>query len=246
MSKAAKMSFSVIMLFFLSGCLYPSDQRAENQIPYPDQIQSVQQAVNQYQVDTGVLPIKTRDAETPIYQKYPVDFSLLVPRYIQSPPGNSFENGGVFQYVLVNVDEAPEVKLIDLTVMNDVRELQTRLNQYMRKNELAPIGEMVDTGLFTLRFDELGYKEPPRVRSPYFNNYLPLLIDNSGQVLLDYSIDLNMALLQDEDHLYEYGDDIRDILVEQSYFVPVFSIPYTIDEETGEPTYFMDRVYGRK
>ncbi|OLO42893.1 hypothetical protein BTR23_00750 [Alkalihalophilus pseudofirmus] len=244
MKKYIVMLKLTIGILFLTGCLYPSEQRLENQIPYPDQIASVQQAVNQFRADTGVLPIKNRDLETPIYQKYPVDFRQLVPRYLQSPPGNSFESGGLYQYVLVNVEEeVAEVKLLDLSVMRDIQQLQTQLNQYMRKNDLAPIDEMIDTGLFTLQFEKLNYKEAPMVRTPYFGNYLPLLIDNSGQILIDYRMDINMAL-QQFDHSYEYGDDIREILVENSPFVPAFSIPYTINEQ-GEPDYFMDLVYGR-
>ncbi|WP_078553263.1 hypothetical protein [Bacillus alkalicellulosilyticus] len=245
MSNIVRFTLLGLSVLLLTGCLYPNEQRLENQVPYPDQIQSVQQAVNQFQADTGVLPIKEREMDTPIYQKYPIDFGKLVPRYLQNPPGNSFENGGIFQYVLVDVEEAPTVKLIDLTVMNQIRDVQSTLNRYMRFNDLAPIDEMVDTGLFILDFTALGYNEPPRVQTPYFGNYLPLLIDNQGQVLIDYSMDLNMALQQFE-HNYAYGDDIRTILVENSFFVPVFSIPYTVDDETGEPAYFMNRVFGRE
>ena len=59
----------------LSGCLYPQEKLAENQIPYEDQIQSVQTAVDKFQKDNGgILPIKTRDQSTPIYEKYPIDY----------------------------------------------------------------------------------------------------------------------------------------------------------------------------
>lgn len=235
--------FSALILVILSGCLYPNERRAENQIPYPDQIQAVQQAVEQFQQDTGVLPILTREMGTPIYQKYPVDFNQLIPRYLQQAPGNSFENGGIFQYVLVNVEEKPEVKLLNLTTMSEIREFQMRVREYEKKNQLAPIDEMVDTGLFTLQFEKLGYKEQPKVKSPYYDTSLPLLIDNNGQVYIDYRIDLNIALNEFE-HSFQPGDDVREILVENSPIVPAFSIPYTIDEN-GEPIYFMDAVYGR-
>lgn len=44
----------------LSGCLYPQERKAENQIPYEDQIQAVQLAVNNYkEASDGLLPIKT-------------------------------------------------------------------------------------------------------------------------------------------------------------------------------------------
>jgi len=224
-----------VCVALLSGCLYPSGQRVENQVPYLDQIQAVQQAVNQYRQDHGVLPIATRDMDTPIYQKYPVDFRKLVPRYLQQPPGNSFENGGVFQYVLVNVEEVPEVKLADLSVMNELRQFQTALNQYMKKHTYAPVGEMVAIGIFQVDYEKLRYKEAPRVQSRYFGNYLPILLDNKGNIVIDYRIDLNMAL-QQYGHDFIKGEDIRSVLVDNSPFVPIFSIPYTIDEN-GEPTY---------
>ena len=30
---------------------------------------------------------------TPIYQKYPIDFQKISPRYIQEAPGNAYESG---------------------------------------------------------------------------------------------------------------------------------------------------------
>lgn len=226
--------------FFLSGCLYPSERRVENQVPYPDQLQSVQQAVNQFQADNnGILPIKTREAGTPIYQKYPIDFGKLVPRYMQYPPGNSFENGGVYQYVLINVEEQPEVKLIDLVVSKDVQALQRTLYSYMAKNEnRAPVKKKVADGLFQLDYEKLGYKEEPRTKSPYFGNYLPFLIDSEANVIVDYQMDLNMALNQFE-HQFTKGEDIRKILTDNFPFVPAFSVPYTIDEN-GEPVYLIE------
>lgn len=48
---------------------------SKNQIPYKDQILAVQTAVDTFKKDNGgILPIKTKEAETPIYQKYPIDF----------------------------------------------------------------------------------------------------------------------------------------------------------------------------
>src|SRR5579875_2095880 len=86
-------------IFLLSGCMYPEQNLAKNQIPYKDQLQAVQTAVNDYRKDNGgLLPIKTKEANTPIYEKYPIDFKKLMPKYMSEPPGNAFENGGIFQY----------------------------------------------------------------------------------------------------------------------------------------------------
>jgi PBP1b-binding outer membrane lipoprotein LpoB len=72
-----KMLFSLLILtaVLLSGCLYPKEELTQNQIPYKDQIKAVQTAVDDFQKNNGgILPIKTREAKTPIYQKYPIDF----------------------------------------------------------------------------------------------------------------------------------------------------------------------------
>lgn len=227
------------LLSFLTGCLYPQEKRVENEIPYPGQIAQVEQAVEQFQNDTGVLPIKTRDMSTPIYQKYPIDFGKLIPRYLPYPPGNSFENGGVFQYVLINVEEKPKVKLLHLVMVKDVQEVQRKLYSYMSKNnQRAPVKGKVAEGLFKLDYEKLGYKEELRVQSPYYGNYLPLLIDEKANVVIDYTIDLHMAL-NEFDHQFKQGDDIRSILTNHFPFVPAFSVPYTIDEN-GEPVYMTE------
>jgi hypothetical protein len=225
-------------LFLVSGCLFPDDQRAENRIAYPDQLQSVQQAVDQFQTDTGVLPIRTFDETTPLYQRYVIDFNQLSPRYLQQPPGTAFENGGVFQYVLVNVEEAPEVKVIDLTSQREVGQLQQRLNNYMKKHRYAPIKEMVDVGLFILDHEALNYKEAPYVKSPYHDTLLPLLLTNDGEIIIDYRIDLNI-MLNEYDIQFEEGEDIRSMLYEHSPFVPLRSVPYVLDENE-EPVYAME------
>lgn len=117
-----------LMLFSLSGCLYPEERLKQNQIPYEDQVAAVQSAVNQYREATGgLLPIKTRDMKTPIYQKYPIDFNKLIPRYMQEPPGNAYESGGIFQYVIVDAENNPTVKLLDLRSAEQIRELKLRL-----------------------------------------------------------------------------------------------------------------------
>ncbi len=228
----------VVMLscILLSGCLYPEDKLQKNTIPYNDQIQTVQSAIEQYQQDTnGLLPIKTRDMSTPIYQKYPIDFSVLTPKYMAEPPGTAYESGGIYQYVLVNVEENPTVKLIDLRVADEIHELTVKLNVYRQANGYPPFKDVITDSIYTLDYEKLGYKEDPMVESPYTGEYLPLVIDQNAQIYVDYRIDLNQALKEHE-NTFKPGDDIRDILVDQYHFVPAYSLPYTIDEN-GEPVF---------
>ena len=110
----------------LSGCIYPEPEKVQNQIPYEDQVQTVQTAINQFQEDQGgILPIKTLDQTTPNYQKYPIDFKRLVPEYMAEPPGNAYESGGVFQYVIVMYENNPTVKIFDLRIADTISEIKS-------------------------------------------------------------------------------------------------------------------------
>ncbi|MGC4376281.1 hypothetical protein WD019_04970 [Fictibacillus sp. Mic-4] len=222
------------LVFTLSGCLYPNDKRAENRIPYKDQIQSVQSAVEDYHKDTSILPIKNSDQSTGIYEKYRIDFGRLIPKYMQKPPGNSYENGGTFQYVLVDAETKPKVKLIDLVTVNRVQEFDMRLKDYIRRNKYPPFEHVLGNGYFTLNYKELGLKSEPFVVSPFSGKHLPLIIDSKYNVYVDYSMDLYEALHKYKHH-YKTGQDIRDILVDHSNFVPAFSVPYTVKK--NEPVF---------
>ncbi|MBM7701713.1 hypothetical protein [Metabacillus iocasae] len=236
-----RLTFLVLIVCFtlvLSGCLYPEDKLQKNQIPYKDQIAAVQTVVDQYQQDSGgLLPIKDRDMSTPIYQKYPIDFNKLIPRYMQEAPGISFESGGVFSYVLTDVEENPTVKLIDLRTAEKIREVKVHINIYRQKNKgYAPFKDVIAKGVFSIDYDKLNFKEPAYVVSPFSGNNLPLVMNHEGEVFIDYSADLYNAL-STEKHTFKQGDDIRDILLDTSDFVPAYSLAYTIDEKTKEPIF---------
>lgn len=221
-----------LCLFLLSACMYPTDQRAENQIPYDEQLQMVQNAVDKYREENdGLLPIKTRDKDTPIYIKYPIDFTQLIPRYLPRHPGNSYEGGGIFQYVLINVEENPTVKLVDLRVPEKIREIKLRI----RSQGYPPFKEVITNNVFTLDFSKLGYKQDPYLVSPYTNQLLPFVIDGNGEIYVDYISDLYIVL-QEKDHSFQVGDNIISILEEESAIVPAYSLPYTVNEK-NEPVY---------
>ncbi|MBB5172902.1 hypothetical protein [Texcoconibacillus texcoconensis] len=227
-----------LLLLILSGCLFPEQERAENQVPYDDQLQSVQMAVNQFQEDQGVLPIRNFDKDTSLYQRYLVDFGQLVPTYMQDPPGNSFENGGVFQYVLVNVETDPEVKLLDLRIVDQVREVQRRVNQYRADHRFIPFDEPVGNGVFSIDYEEIQYDSEPTVESPYNPNHqLPLRIHQDGNVVIDYEIDLQQTFKDAElEGAASNETDLRKLLIESSPFVPVYSLSYTFED--GEIKFF--------
>ncbi|MGG4491975.1 hypothetical protein [Metabacillus idriensis] len=239
MKKLASLVPVFFIMTLLSGCLYPDQELSQNQVPYEDQIAGVQNTVDRFKEDSGgLIPIKTRDMETPIYQKYPVDFAQLVPKYMAEPPGTSYESGGVYLYVLVDVEKNPTVKLIDLRISEEIRDLKTRLNVYKASNGYPPYKDVIAENVFTLDYKKLGYEEAPHAVSPYSGEILPFVIDNTGEVYVDYRIDLN-KVLSEKNHKAAAGEDIRDLLAADSPFVPAFSLPYTVNEK-NEPV-FLDK-----
>ena len=223
----------VITAALLSGCMYPKEELTQNQIPYKDQVQAVQTALDNFKRDNGgILPIKTKEAETPIYQKYPIEFKKISPKYIAEPPGNAYENGGIFQYVLVDVETNPTVKLFDLRMTETIRELKLRI----KTKGYPPYKTQIAKNVFSLDYKKLGYETAPFVVSPYTNQNLSLVITGSAEVYVDYRPDLYQKL-KNSDIVVKPGEDIRSILVKDSMFVPAYSLPYTIDKKTKEPIF---------
>lgn len=226
---------SIIFLtaFFLSGCMYPNQERSQNQLPYKDQIQSVQAAVDSYRKDNGgLLPIKTTEANTPTYQKYPIDFKKLTPKYLSEPPGNAFENGGVFQYVIIDEQTNPTVKVFDLRIAENIEEIKMRI----KANGYPPFKKRLAFNVYSLDFTKIGYEKMPYAVSPFTGHNLPFVITGDTEIYVDYSSDLFQALKKQKE-IVKPGEDIRPILVRDSMFVPAYSLPYTIDPKTKEPIF---------
>ncbi|EKN69612.1 hypothetical protein BABA_09306 [Neobacillus bataviensis LMG 21833] len=225
--------FLVVTVMLLSGCMYPKEELAQNQTPYKDQILAVQTAVDDFKKDNGgILPIKTRDADTPIFQKYPIEFKKIAPQYMAEPPGNAFESGGVFQYVLVDVETNPTVKLFDLRMTETIRDIKLRI----KSNGFPPYKKQIAKNVFSLDYKQLGYEKPPYVVSPFTNQNLSLVVTGDAEVYVDYRPDLYQALKNTKADL-EPGEDIRFILVNESMFVPAYSLPYTLDSKGEEPVF---------
>lgn len=220
--------------FFLAACMYPEERKAENQVPDVDQLAAVQRAISEYQADTGVLPIKTRDMDTDIFIKYLVDFEKLIPKYLASPPANSFEKGGIFQYVIWNPEENPTIKLVDLRVPEKLREVKIR---FMSK-KYPQYQESITPYIYTINFKNIGYKEEVTVASPYSNNQLPVIVSTAGELYVDYSMDL-YQFIQEQQVKPEPGEDIRMLLAEHYPVVPAYSLPYTVDEN-NEPIFMYE------
>lgn len=234
MKKGMQLLISLLLLIpLLTGCMYPRENLAQNKVPYEDQLAAVQTAVNSYkEANGGLLPIKTKDETTPIYQKYPIDFKKLVPQYMAESPGNAYESGGIFQYVLIDAETDPKVKIFDLRMAETIREIKIR----MKGQKYPPYKEQIAKNVFTMDYQKIGYKEDPAALSPYSGRSLPFVITGEAEVYVDYTSDLYEAM-KDKEISFKQGDDIRGILTDNSAFVPAYSLPYTIDEKTKNPIF---------
>jgi|SRR5690625_1896835 len=226
----------LLMILSLSGCLFPKNELAQNQVPYEDQLKMVQEAVDRFkEVNNGLVPIKTKEADTPIFEKYLIDFGQLKQENIlSSPPGNAFEKGGIYQYVLIDPENEAEVKLIDLRTTEAVRSVHVKLDIYRDKHLYPPFGQEVADGLYEVDYEKLNLKEAPYAISPFTQTHLPIVMNVHGELFIDYRKDL-MQALDEYDHSYETGEDIRYLLTEHYPFVPAHSLPYTI--ENDEPVF---------
>lgn len=220
---------TLLVTTVLSGCMFPDTNRVDN-VPYDDQLKSVQTAVDSFKETTGVLPIKTKPAETPLMERYPIEFARLVPGYLADPPANSFEGGGLFLYVLVDAETKPTVKLIDLRVTERLQELQTNINAFRAKEGKFPFDGSLGKNQFTIDYDLIFVAEAPTVPSPYTENELPIYVDGSGQLFVDYRQDLTEAL-ENTDVEPKVGEDIRYLLYNDAPFAPAYSQAYTINEQ---------------
>lgn len=215
---------------FLSGCMYPNERKAENQIGIDQQVSLVQEAIDKFKEETGVLPIVTKEAETPIYEKYIIDFSKMIPKYIPYIPGAAFEQGGSFLFVLTNVEENPTVRLLDLKVVNEIGDIQSRVSYYFEKKKSLPMAGVIPGGYFKIDFKSIGVKEEKgSIESPITGDPLPVIMSSTGMVGIDYVTDLQKIKNSTKSMPIPQGD-IRDLVPEHSIYVPVKSFPYSVED----------------
>jgi hypothetical protein len=226
--KWVSIALSIVLL--LSGCAYPNELRKENQINPAEFITVVQQAIDLYHEKTGVLPIKNSDMTTPLYEKYVIDFAKLKrTNLLSSVPANAFESGGIFLYVLVDVETKPLVKLMDLSAYQSVEDVQKKVDDYIVKNGgQLPKGIAINDTFDYVDFDKLGMKSP-EIKSDFNrqNSITFMLNKNSGKVAIDYGMEI-MKMIQSGslETSLKPDQDLRELLVAKSYFVPIRSYSY--------------------
>ncbi|MFC5531738.1 hypothetical protein [Cohnella yongneupensis] len=226
LSRAVAAAMLSIALLTLSGCLYPDDQTPGGEASSRESVLAVQDAVDRFFQQTGVLPIVNADQTVPLYEKYKIDLGKLQRAdYLGSVPPISFEKGGRFQFLIIDEETKPQVKLLDLVLFQTVGDVQKKVDAYRKAHgDANPAGEAVYPGFASVDFDKLN-SDAPEVRSNYSHQPLDLLVDQAGQVFVDYGIDIATAITKSEAPP-KADADLRRYLIDASYYVPVKSAVY--------------------
>jgi len=224
---------TALALVALTGCLYPEDVTPRTEATAREAVLTVQDAVDRYLEKTGVLPVQNADEKVPLYEKYKIDFGKLKRMgYIGHIPSSAFENGGSYQFLIVDEETKPIVRLLDLPAYQTVGDVQKKVDQYRAsRGGSIPAGDEQYPGFRSIDFSKLGMKDPG-IRSMYSPQTLNWLVDEEGSVYVDYGADIAMAVRKAEKEPGE-GKDLRRLLIEDSYFVPVRSPAYLWAD--GEP-----------
>lgn len=225
------------MALILSGCLYPEGQMQQNQIPYEESVKNVEAAVDQFRKENGnLLPIVTKEEDTDYYIKYIIDFKKIVPRYLAEIPSNAYEEGGVYQYTLIDEEENPTVKLIDLRIAETIRSVRLQIDA----QGYPALAEEVGPNVYKLDYEKMGFREDPTVKSPFSGKDLHLVMSGEGELYVDYTPDLYDLLAEGEKSPKE-NTDIRPCLMEEALFVPAYSLPYAWDSKENKPVFLSNQ-----
>ena len=224
---AKQTKFMIIFLLtltFITGCMYPDEQMREEPTNLLADIQSVQQAVDSYVVDNQALPtLETSDSkQVQAYQS--LDLRELYPRYLVELPKSSFEQGGTLIYAIINIEGKQTVKVIDLRYLDQVKEVQTEVDQYRADNGKIPSGEKLAEGIFVLD-TSLVRLSSSTIQSVFSNRDLMYLVDATGKVAVDYLPDI-VAYLESNPKDRIDGQDLSIILAKHSFYAPVANQAY--------------------
>lgn len=231
--KTTVIAFGVLIL---SACMYPESEQA-GQVPSESQVEMVQQAVDRFSEDTGgLLPIKTV-SDTREYFEYQIEFERLVPEYLDERPSISYEAGGYYQFVILDAEEDPTVRLADLRITEEIRSLQLRVDGM---GEHVEFEETIGPNVYKLDLDFYNLTENPTVTSPYSGGTLNVYYSGGEDFIVDYREEIG-RMIEENDLEFETGDDARQVLYEYTPVVPIYSPEITVDEN-NDPV-FMTNVH---
>ncbi|WP_085523541.1 hypothetical protein [Tuberibacillus sp. Marseille-P3662] len=227
MKRIIKYILTMTLIFALTGCVDPESNQSQTHKAYQTDINTVEAAVRAFKEAKIGLPIENFNEDTPKYLRYKIDFNRLVPDYLPKPPANAYQKGGYFQYVIVHPEQEPQVKVLDVAIYNQVKRIQKKVDRFRARHGYAPLADMITPGRYKINFEQLGYDSPPKVTSPYSGQPLGFVLNNDSQVFINYLPDIYQTL-NNTDKTYKPGEDLRQVLVQNSPYVPVKSLPYTL------------------
>lgn len=223
--KAGRLLGITLLLCVLSGCMYPEEQKQGGR-NYSESVKRVQAAVESYQQEEEVLPILNSEESVPRYEKFVIDLELLRQKgYLDEIPAAAFEKGGSNYFLILDEENDPTVKLMDLVTVQKVNDVQRQVSRYKAAHggEL-PAGEERYPGLTAIDSKKAG-TAAITLNSVYSGQPLEFIMDRDGNVYVDYSFDI-MSAISKEGITPESDKDLRLELEQASYYVPVKSLPY--------------------
>jgi len=217
----AAFSALIVMIFALSGCMYPKSQLKQNQVAPKEAIRNVQAAIDQYQTETGMLPMKNSTAETPRYEKFYIDFGMLNRTgYMSDIPSSAFEKGGNYSYLIIDEETKPRVKLLDILAFQKINDIQSWVTSYIQTNSVLPKGDQTYPGFYQIDYKAMS-KTAPTIRSVFTGQTIQAIVDENGVVYSDYGIDIMQFIQKSGKKEFDEGLDLRTLLVDGSDFVPI-------------------------
>ncbi|GIQ61742.1 hypothetical protein PACILC2_03100 [Paenibacillus cisolokensis] len=222
-------------LLLLTGCLYPGDEQATRPAGIKEAVRNVQSAIDQYMEDTRMLPIKNATRDTPLYEKFVIDFAKLKRTgYMSALPAVSYEEGGHYYFLVIDEETDPLVKLMDLRIAQQINDIQSWVDGYMAAhNGEVPKGDQAYPDFYYIDYERMN-KKSPTIVSPYSNAPIQAIVHDNGTVFADYGIDIMQTLQRESNGSAEaLPDDLRRLLVDRYDFVPVKGPAYRL--AGGEP-----------
>ncbi|MBS7529101.1 hypothetical protein IC619_001160 [Hazenella sp. IB182353] len=224
MNRLTRFLFLLLCLGLLTAC-YP-DQKRQQLDQLPQHVMRVQSALETYEKQRNILPFQYRENETMLTTHYLVDFKEIGPILGEIPP-SAFENGGYFYYVIVNTGEKPTVRLLDLRIQDRVKKIEPYVKTQLEKKGKLPSIDQITNHIFSIDYEKLGTKEV-WVESPYTpGEKLPLVMDQSGNVYVDYRNEV-MRKMQESKKPPQADQDLREWLALEDLFAPSYSPPMKI------------------
>ena len=111
------------------------------------------------------------------------------------PPGNAYESGGVFQYVIVDAETNPTVKIFDLRIAETISEIKLRI----KVQGYPPFKEKVAENVYSLDFEKLGYTEEPVCGKSLYESKSSIVITQvNAEIYVDYRSDLSEVMQEKE------------------------------------------------